>query len=320
MKTSVAMCTYNGEKFLNEQLKSILNQTAVVDEIVVCDDNSTDSTVSILKSYQEKYPQIFKIYINEDTLRSTRNFEKAISLCENEIIFLSDQDDIWVDNKVEKIIEVFKNDEEISVVCTNGYGIDDKSNLLDVISIWDGKRLITKKKYRFDYFMILNLVDNFCTGATMALKKEMKKDIFPFPIIEEFHHDRWIALVAALGNKLYFLDEKLIYYRKHVSQQVGSVLYQNDDINKELIRGYFAIDKEDKSFKEYKKLLRRFALAYQKNNGLLEQKLIRQDYLENTNKELKRRFSVYNKEMRDKYPFKSFFLKIADYFLQKRKL
>lgn len=103
MKTSVALCTYNGEKYIKEQLDSILNQTKKVDEIIVCDDCSSDKTVEILNHYSSTNPGLFKIYINEQNLRSVKNFEKAITLCTGDIIFLSDQDDFWVNEKSGRI-------------------------------------------------------------------------------------------------------------------------------------------------------------------------------------------------------------------------
>ena len=130
MTTSVALCTFNGEKFLKEQLDSILNQTVTIDEIIVCDDGSTDATISILNSYKEKFPEIFNIYINEENLRSVKNFEKAMLLCKNEIIFLSDQDDIWEKNKVEKCLDFFKKEEEIDVFCSNAFIINEKGEKL----------------------------------------------------------------------------------------------------------------------------------------------------------------------------------------------
>ena len=127
MKISVALCTYNGEKFLKEQLDSILNQTIAVDEIIICDDKSTDTTLSILRDYKKKYPTIISIYENENTLKSVKNFEKAISLCTGDIIFLSDQDDIWVDIKVEKYCDYFNENAAIQVLASNGYCINEKS-------------------------------------------------------------------------------------------------------------------------------------------------------------------------------------------------
>ena len=320
MKTSVAICTYNGERFLKQQLDSILNQSHPVDEIIVCDDKSTDSTVSILNFYKEKHPEIFKIHINEENLQSIKNFEKAISLCENEIIFLCDQDDIWVDNKVERILKTFEKNKDISVICTNGYGIDEENKELDVLSLWDIPKYVRAKGYRFDYFNILNLIDNFCTGATMAIRKELKTDILPVPIIDNVHHDGWIAMVASLKNRLLFLDEKLIYYRKHPSQQVGNVFFKNTEKEKKDITNYFSIDKEIKSFKDYKRFLKRLSLAYIKNTVLLEELPLQRDYFENNLLELKRRFDIYSDEMKDKFPFNSFFLKIVDSVLRKRKI
>jgi len=102
MKLSVALCTFNGEIFLKEQLDSILNQSINIDEIIVCDDQSTDNTKQILESYKKDNPDLFKIYYNEKNLRSNKNFEKAIKLTSGDYIFLSDQDDIWKENKVEE--------------------------------------------------------------------------------------------------------------------------------------------------------------------------------------------------------------------------
>ncbi|MBU4537116.1 MAG: glycosyltransferase family 2 protein [Weeksellaceae bacterium] len=320
MKTSVAVCTYNGEKFLNQQLDSILNQTMPVDEIIVCDDRSSDATAAVLQSYAEKHPGIFKIYINEENIGSVRNFEKAVSLCKNEIIFFSDQDDVWAENKVERIVDTFNLYPEISVICTNGFGIDAQNKQLDVITVWDSPAFVKENKYQFDYFNILNLVDNFCTGATMAMKKEMQREIIPFPIMDGFHHDRWIALVSALRNKLFFLDEKLIYYREHSSQQVGNVLYKNTVDVKDSLTSYFSVEKEDKSFKDYKKLLKRFASAYKKNTELLKEIPDNKSFFENNLSEIKARFMRLENEMKKKHPVKSMILKIADNFKGKRKI
>lgn len=318
MKISVALCTYNGEKFLSYQIDSILEQTISIDEIIVCDDGSTDSTIKILNSYKEKYPALFKIHINKKNLRSVKNFEKAISLCENDLIFLSDQDDIWVHNKVELILRVFENDENISVICTNGFGIDEQGKLLDVVCTWDTIEIVRQKDFIFDYYNILNLVDNFCTGATMAIRKNIKKDIFPFPIKDGLHHDKWISLVATLKNKFYFLNEKLIYYRSHPSQQVGNVFYDKKD--KDLIVNYFSIERQKKSFSDYKRLLKKFYIAYKKSS-LLKKELPEQNiFFENNLNEIKKRFHDCKKEMNKKYPIKSKILAITDYILNKRQM
>ncbi|TXF77220.1 glycosyltransferase family 2 protein [Chryseobacterium sp.] len=228
MKTSVALCTYNGEKYLGIQLDSILSQTLAVDEIVVCDDGSTDATISILNSYKEKNPSVFRIYQNEKNLRSVKNFEKAISLCENDIIFLSDQDDEWLPEKVEKMVALFQSARQTEVIATNAEIISEKNSYTQ-FSVWDipSKSVASIKEILFFY-------QNFCTGATMAFRKEFMREIVPFPPEELFHHDEWIALNAVSKNKLHFLDEKLIRYRIHDSQQVGSVSLSEDELSRSL--------------------------------------------------------------------------------------
>ena len=107
MKLSVALCTYNGEKYIKEQLESILNQTVAIDEIIICDDRSNDKTTAIIEQFQAEYPDKISLHKNHANLGSTKNFEKSISICTGDYIFLSDQDDIWKANKVEKIIQYF---------------------------------------------------------------------------------------------------------------------------------------------------------------------------------------------------------------------
>jgi len=105
---SVAMCTYNGEQYLQEQLDSIIAQTRLPNEVVVCDDGSTDATLQILDEFQETAPFPVRIYRNGTRLGPTKNFEKAIKLCSGNVIALSDQDDVWMPHKLERLEEVLK--------------------------------------------------------------------------------------------------------------------------------------------------------------------------------------------------------------------
>ena len=229
MKTSVALCTFNGEKYLRKQLDSILEQTVAVDEIVVCDDLSTDATLSILNQYKETFPNIFKIHANEKNLRSVKNFEKAISLCENEIVFLCDQDDMWIPEKVEVILNQFKISPELQVIATNAFIINDDEDMLNVSTIYDIPSKTTKEMKEILFFH-----QNFCTGATMAVRKEFADDLMPFPPENLFHHDEWIALKASLKNQLLFLNDRLIKYRIHQNQLVGGVIFSEQDLQKRL--------------------------------------------------------------------------------------
>lgn len=320
MKTSIALCTYNGEKFLKKQLDSILEQTTIVDEIVVCDDGSKDNTVSILNAYKEAHPHIFKIFINEKNLRSVKNFEKAMSLCSNEIIFLCDQDDLWIPEKVEIFLKHFKENTEISVIASNGFGINDNGEILDVITIWDVIGFLRKRNYKLDYYEILNITGNVATGATMAVKKEFLPKILPFPQIKEFHHDEWIALISSLEKKFDFLDEKTIYYREHDNQQVGGVFYKNTIKNKAGLLGLFTQNFDDKSFANYKFLLKRVANTYKKNKNLYEKADVQKDLFKQNLQHFQNLFLEMKKEMRTGHPIKSFLLDRADKITKKRQL
>ena len=319
MKTSVALCTYNGEKFLREQLDSILNQTKAVDEIVVCDDGSTDSTLQILEEYYQKNPEIFRIFKNEINLRSVKNFEKAISLCENEIIFLCDQDDFWIENKVETITNFFQKNPTINVVATNGFGIDDAGNLLEVHSLWDIPRFFQEENIEIDYFKIIAFAGNIATGASMALRKKFVKDVIPFPVIEEFHHDEWIALNAASNQSFEFLQEKLFKYRIHSQQQVGDVFLPKNDKSRQLLIQHFNFSVQDEKFKSFKFVLKRISKSYKKNNILSQEKNY-EEISRKIKKDLEILYEEKKMQMKNLYPFKARLLNLSDKILNKRKL
>ena len=319
MQTSVALCTFNGEKFLKEQLDSIISQTVDVNEIVICDDQSSDSTLSILNSYQKAYPQLFRIFVNEVNLRSVKNFEKAISLCQNDIIFLCDQDDVWMENKVEVILNFFENNPEIDTIATNGYGIDDQNNLLDVYSLWDIPHFFTQRNIPVDYFKIIAFAGNISTGASMALRKKVFKKLRPFPLFEGFHHDEWIALNATSNNSFYFMAEKLFKYRIHKNQQVGNVFIDRTEKNKNLLIQLFDFSVSDKKFSSFKYILKRITTSYKKNK-MLSQYFEYQDLGKRIEVELLNLYHSHKRSMKKLYPFKYRLLNITDSLLNKRKI
>lgn len=128
---SVAMCTYNGANYIEEQLLSIFGQTKYVDEIVICDDQSTDDTVGLIRHLAERFPGRIRLFINEERLHVSANFEKAILLCKGDFIFLSDQDDVWHANKVETLCNWLFLHPDKDVVFSNTRIVDKKvSHLL----------------------------------------------------------------------------------------------------------------------------------------------------------------------------------------------
>lgn len=320
MKISVALCTYNGEKYLKDQIDSILQQTHAIDEIVVCDDGSTDKTISILQEYSNNYPSIFKIHKNEINLRSVKNFEKAISLCTGEIIFLSDQDDVWEQNKVEIMVEYFDKNVEIDVICSNGKIINENGDFTDDLTIWCVPNLLDINNIKFDYFNIIAFIENIATGAGMAFRKDSILKTIPFPEKEGFHHDEWIALVSSYDNKFMMIKDELFRYRIHEVQQVGGVTYKNDKFTKNKLINHFNIFSEDKSFLQYKKMIKRLSQSYKKHQDLST----KISHGINISKEIMVRsqdlFVSNKKKMRAKYPIQYFVLKIVDCFTDKRKI
>jgi len=133
---SVAMCTHNGSRYLETQLQSIASQTLLPVELVVCDDNSTDRTYFLLQEFKRRAPFLVRIYSNGEALGPAKNFEKAIRLCEGEVIVLSDQDDMWRPDKLEKLHRVFEQNTQIIYAFSDAEMVDEEGNLLGQ-TLWD---------------------------------------------------------------------------------------------------------------------------------------------------------------------------------------
>ena len=204
---SIAMATYNGEKYLREQLDSIYNQTYKNIEVIVCDDCSSDKTVEILKEYSERFG--LKYFINEKNLGYVKNFEKAISLCNGEYIALSDQDDIWLENKLEILLEEIGTSLLIHSDCKI---IDESGNIIS--NDWKGK--INSHLIMEDF-----LFSNVVTGCTVLMSKELKEVALPFPDGLAYH-DWYLAILAAKEKKIKYLNKSLINYRQHSNQDTGA--------------------------------------------------------------------------------------------------
>jgi hypothetical protein len=223
MKISVAMTTYNGERFLKEQLDSIFAQSRLPDELIVCDDRSSDDTPAILSEFAGRAPFPMSVIVNDERLGSTRNFEKAIGLCSGELIALCDQDDLWRPHKLETFERAFSADPELGVVLTNADLIDKDGAPLRG-DLWSRCRLTPTRQEHLRtsrlYDLLLGLP--IATGATMAFRSRFKPLVLPFPTSSAtFIHDRWIALVIAAVGKLAIIPDKLIAYRLHAQQQLG---------------------------------------------------------------------------------------------------
>ncbi len=209
MNVSVALCTYNNTEFLSEQLKSILNQTVNLSEIVICDDASTDGTWQLILAWQQKYPEIIKAIRNNSNLGYTKNFEKAISLCTGDIIFLSDQDDVWYEYKVEKVLDVFLSNPECKMVVSDAAITDVKLNRCNT-TLLSGRGIL---KYNTANSFHQKYDRSFFYGCTMAIRGSLREYILPIP--KSWGHDNWIGFIAGIISHIQIISEPLMLYRNH---------------------------------------------------------------------------------------------------------
>ena len=257
MNISVAICTYNGEKFLKQQLDSILLQTVCVNEVIICDDLSTDSTIEILHAYKNKYPGLIKIFINEKTLKTVKNFEKAIALTTGDIIFLADQDDIWCLDKVEIMQRFFYENKNCKLLFSDAKLIDEEGGDLDAM-LWDKwgftEEIQNKWKNNKNAFKDLIANCNKITGATVCFHNSLKSFILPIELPEGYWHDAWLGLHASAQQGLMFTSQSLISYRIHENQQVGiSRIINEDSYFKSIKKNIFVIIFFKKLIKIYPK-------------------------------------------------------------------
>lgn len=311
------MCTYNGEQYIHQQIDSILNQTLKVDEIVVCDDQSTDKTIEILENYSTNYPNIFKIHKNEVNLRSVKNFEKAISLCTGDLIFLSDQDDYWVKTKVEDYSIYFSNNKNIDAIASNGFCVDNSSKIIDQYTIWDMPQLLKDYNISFDYNQLITHVGNFVTGASLAFRRTIVPEILPFPILKGFHHDEWIAMITTKNKSFEMLNEKYFYYRIHDNQQVGGVTYKKTDKTKKSFLQGFDLNTPS-TFIGFKRRLKKLQANYSKFIQLTNVSENHKKMLEEISQDVKKEHQTIQTNFKKQFPIRYFLLGITDKLLNKR--
>lgn len=249
MKYSVAICTYNGEKYVQSQIESILNQTEPVYEIIICDDGSTDNTISILTNIAKSDKRI-KIIINEKNLGYIKNFEKALNLCQGDWIFLSDQDDLWDTKKVEIYKHAIETNKEIlGLVFGNAQLINEKNESLNetLYNLVIKNNLKSIEKINNPENMLSSLLNgNFMTGATIAVRKDLLTKIVPFS--SKFVHDRWLGItISLLGYKTGYINEIATYYRIHKDQCISVNVSNNrnenskDHVERKLLGEYYSI-------------------------------------------------------------------------------
>ncbi|MCU1312518.1 MAG: glycosyltransferase family 2 protein [Acidobacteriaceae bacterium] len=217
---SVALCTYNGARYLEEQLASILAQTRPPDELVWADDGSTDATSSLAQAFAARAGFPVSILPARSRLGSTRNFERALRHCRGDLIALSDQDDRWQPQRLARSAAALESTPDAVLLFSDGLIIDEHSLPLSG-SLWQRFGFVGERHDRFirgDYSLLSR--ERFITGATTMLRRSALAAALPIP--PAWVHDAWLGTVLSFQGKLIALDEPLIDYRIHAQQQVGA--------------------------------------------------------------------------------------------------
>jgi glycosyltransferase involved in cell wall biosynthesis len=218
-KWSVALCTYNGARFLPQQLASILRQSRLPDEFIIRDDRSTDHTPALIEVFRREAPFPVDFKVNEQNLGAKKNFEQAIFACRGELIALSDQDDIWHRDRLARSELELLDHPEAGLVFSDGEVIDDFDQPTGG-SLWQSFLLSRRTLERLQSGDYLPLAQRtFVTGATVMFRSRFAPLCFPGG--QHWWHDGWLAMLIAGLAEVRPIDAKLISYRSHHSQQIG---------------------------------------------------------------------------------------------------
>lgn len=262
-KIDILLATYNGEKYLKEQLDSILNQTYKNIRIIISDDCSKDTTPEILKEYQKKDDRI-ELHIQKNNLGVVKNIEFLLKEVKSPYYMLADQDDYWLPEKAEKSLEKLK--EEKADLVFGDLEVVDK-NLNTMYSSFNDYMLLTRKINKYINSYKVNYLYNCITGCTVLAKKETIEKIIPLPTnSKRVLHDHWIGLMVALNGKLAYVPEKYIRYRQHGNNEVGTEKISHGFKKLKQVRDWF-IDVKLGIFETYVKNNERFPEKLQKLNN-----------------------------------------------------
>lgn len=236
MNITVCIATFNGEKYIKKQLISILKQIGSNDEIIISDDSSTDNTINIINNINDSRIKLFK---NNKFYNPIYNFENAIKKSTGDIIVLSDQDDIWLNNKIEIIRKRFKDKvDDIYTLMMNGYIIDKTGKVIyDSIYEYNGS----------GRGIIKNILKNTYMGCSMAFTRRSLDVLLPFPENIPMH-DSWIGILSEIFGEVKFDTRKTIKYRIHDNNQ--SLI--NTNLNKKIYWRYHLVKELIKRYKNIK--------------------------------------------------------------------
>lgn len=274
-KIEILLATYNGEKYLNEQIDSIINQTYTNWKLLIRDDGSEDRTFEILKEYEKRDERINILRDNKGNLGFVKNFEELLKNSSEEFIMFSDQDDYWLENKIEKYIGVLENldAEKLKkplLIHSNSFVCDEKLNIL--------KKNFIDSKVALQYGGNGYFFAYFVQGSTTLINRKLINLGLPFLRSVTLHDRYFHLLVEFFGNRI-FIDESLIKYRQHRNNEIGA---KSSVIKKILFKRYFddsdrdlILDIEEKYKDKQKKDNERWIVKYLEVTDRKKNRMIR---------------------------------------------
>ena len=220
---SVALCTYNGENYLPAQWQSLLDQQLLPDEVVICDDNSTDGTIALIQQFIAEAPFPVKLLTNPVQLGYNKNFERALSECTGNLIFICDQDDYWFPAKIRTMTDYMQANPTTQLAFCDAWVTDEHlQGRQDRFWTWIRFDQEAQARWKRGEMMEIMLDGNRVMGCATVIRRPFLANVLPIPDkVPGYIYDGWLGLVAAAYSKIQFIDEPLQLYRTHVQQQVG---------------------------------------------------------------------------------------------------
>lgn len=204
-KISVCMAAYNGGKYIADQIRSILAELRESDELVIVNDGSVDDTLTIIREFCASDSRV-KVWTNDSNEGLLSSFQTALRHCNGDILFLSDQDDLWLEGKVRLVLDIFERARDVTLVLSDARIIDANGNMIS--------ESFFRQRGKFRGGIVATLLKNKYLGCAIAFRRSMLDAILPLPNDIPMH-DIWIGLVNAFYGKSYFIDRPLIAYRRH---------------------------------------------------------------------------------------------------------
>jgi glycosyltransferase involved in cell wall biosynthesis len=221
LTVSVALCTYDGARYLEPQLRSILAQSRLPEQIVVSDDGSRDETIGIAERTLAGSPIRVGILRREEPVGVTANFASAVAACDGDVVLLCDQDDVWRADRVERSAAAFEADPALLLLHSDARLIDGDGRVLPIgllrsLAARDSELALIDAGRAFEVYLRRNLA----TGATTAFRRTLLEAALPFPAA--FVHDEWLALIAAATGRVALDRAQLVDYRQHGANAIGA--------------------------------------------------------------------------------------------------